>query len=279
MHTIQRSQPMRTAIFLLAALSAPLSAGAAGDWTVLEDCRLDAHNFQDGDSFTIRHQGERHIIRLYFVDCPETDTGLEDRLAEQAEYFHTSPARVKTYGKRAANFTRRQLGGQRFTVYTRWADARGAERHDRVFGYVELDDGFLSEKLVEAGLARIHGMSANRPDGLNESRVWSRLQRLEKDARANRRGLWSGGGAGEPDRPSPLERAMGKIRFTPNVAIPVHSVRPPHPQATFLQAGTEAGLVKREDDGWVRIRFRTRDGESLREGLVRESSIARFLDN
>ncbi len=54
------------AVFLLAA---PLYAA---DLQVFSGCVLEENKSNDGDSFYVMTGGRHVLVRLYFVDCPET---------------------------------------------------------------------------------------------------------------------------------------------------------------------------------------------------------------
>jgi hypothetical protein len=57
------------------------------DWIVLENCRLVPNKANDGDSFHIRANDTEYLVRLYFVDAPETTSVGPARLVDQPEYF------------------------------------------------------------------------------------------------------------------------------------------------------------------------------------------------
>ena len=41
----------------------------------------------DGDNSRVRCGAKEFIVRLYFVDAPETNLGYPERTREQSEYF------------------------------------------------------------------------------------------------------------------------------------------------------------------------------------------------
>jgi endonuclease YncB( thermonuclease family) len=45
------------------------------------------HASNDGDSFRVHCPEKEFIVRLYFVDAPETNLRCPDRAREQAEYL------------------------------------------------------------------------------------------------------------------------------------------------------------------------------------------------
>lgn len=165
----------------------PLEARQA--WVVLKDCRLDADESNDADSFHIKVGRKEYIFRLYFVDAPETDSGFPDRVEEQGKYFGITPAQTLQLGALAKKFTKEKLA-QPFTVRTCMQDALGRSKKQRFYAFLETNEGDLGELLVANGMARVHGTSAN-PDGLSSpQREKRKLQRLESAAKQQKVGAW-----------------------------------------------------------------------------------------
>ena len=88
------------------------SANPEGKWEVLEGCTLVTNSMIDGDSFQVQHKDRTYIFRLYFVDAPEADVSLRERIEDQAAYFGISTADIPRTGKLAAQFTRERLTGR-----------------------------------------------------------------------------------------------------------------------------------------------------------------------
>jgi competence protein ComEA len=167
----------------------PQSTTSHGRWTVLNNCVYVSNRADDGDSFYVSVSGRLYLFRLYFVDAPETDFDFKDRVDEQAKYFGISNGDVIRAGKVAKDFTRSKLS-QPFTVRTCFQDALGRSRMQRLYAIVQTATGDLGEQLVENGLARIHGASAN-PVGLPLANVeWQKLRQLEIEAKGERVGGW-----------------------------------------------------------------------------------------
>lgn len=189
--------PRLTARALAGGLLAGLLLGAlpahaaAGKWEKLEDCVL-ADGYMDGDSFHIRHKNRDLIIRLYYVDCPETNKEFEDRNKDQAGYFNISDTQVVPLGNLGKKFTRKTLAGQKFVVWTRWEDAMGSSQQKRFFGLVQVGKDDLGEQLVANGLARVYGASTVLPNGNSVDSQFERLRHLERRAKAKRLGGWAG---------------------------------------------------------------------------------------
>ena len=172
-----------------------VAVARAGDhWVTLNDCRFLPNPANDGDSFHVRAGGKEYIFRLYFVDTPETDASLPERVAEQAKYFGVTLPQTLQIGLEAECFTRQKLA-QPFTVRTCKQDARGRSRLPRYFAFVQADTADLAEQLVANGLARVYGAASDAP-GMNRPEVeWRRLEQLERKAKGEKIGGW-GIGAG-----------------------------------------------------------------------------------
>ena len=179
----------------MAALAGCLSAAAADVWTTYPECRLLDNPANDGDSFHVKAGRAEYVFRLYFVDCPETDRLIPERVREQAQYFGTTEEEVLRCGEQAREFTRQFLA-QGFTVQTRKQDARGLSAKKRYFALVRAGGRDLGEELVKRGLARAYGEGADLPDGRSERKVWSALNAAEKTARGMRFGAWRQSRAG-----------------------------------------------------------------------------------
>lgn len=181
---------------------APPRSEHDGSFVVLKHARLVDDSGNDGDSFKIAHDGGEQILRLYFVDCPEKRqySLVNDRLKDQAGYFGglSIPQTVAT-GMEAKAFTEKLLREQRFTIQTRWEPVYDSARS---YALVFFDDGQeLSEKLVKAGLCRIHTKGTVMPDGQREFDFENRLRALEREAKATQRGAW-----GKPKRTPPKSK-------------------------------------------------------------------------
>ena len=105
-----RILPWMAALFLLAALASP--ASAAKKWRDYPGCVLRESGGNDGDSFhvtctSLKSSTARHkLIRLYFVDTPESEGSLPERLEVQREYWDLPDhATVVKCGKIAHKFT------------------------------------------------------------------------------------------------------------------------------------------------------------------------------
>ena len=180
---------MKLFLFLL-VFSVQAGAKEKQDWVTLADCRYKTHQNNDGDSFHVRCGAEEFVLRLYFVDTPETNLTYGERTREQAAHFGATLDETLKAGAKARSFVRDALNGP-FTVVTRKAYAQGAAKDPRYYGTVTVNGKGLDEMLVLAGLARVKGVSVNIP-GAEKARARSRrLLLLEEHAKEQHRGLWA----------------------------------------------------------------------------------------
>jgi DNA uptake protein ComE-like DNA-binding protein len=166
------------------------------DWIVLKDCGLVPNKANDGDSFHIRANDTEYLVRLYFVDAPETasvGSAGPARLVEQAQYFGVSVPQVIEIGLEAKKFVAAKLSAP-FAVVTRLAEGLGRSKVQRIYGFVRINDADLGEQLVANGLARIHGTTATPPGGLDSAAERQKLEELEREAKRQKLGGWAMGG-------------------------------------------------------------------------------------
>jgi competence ComEA-like helix-hairpin-helix protein len=178
-------------------------------WETLSGCRLVTNAAVDGDSFHVLHKGREYIFRLYFVDAPESDPAMRDRIQDQAAYFGIAPFDVPRAGRLASQFTREKLTGRDITIVTRWQNALGRSSLVRFYGVVLINGTNLAEELVANGLARIKGLRANWPDGPRSTTFISKLKNLELTAHEKKRGVWE-------QAAFPLETEAAKFDITTN---------------------------------------------------------------
>ena len=176
--------------FVFAMFQFPiLDLDAAKEWTIFEECRLIDHPSNDGDSFHVSHGDKEYLFRLYLVDAPETNARDPGRLIEQAKYFEISVPQAIEVGEAAKTFAREKLS-KPFTVFTHLSEAMGSSKIDRLYGFVQTNEGDLAEQLVRAGLARVHGMRGAPPGAKTSKDEVAKLQQLESKARDEKIGGW-----------------------------------------------------------------------------------------
>lgn len=164
--------------------------------------------YGDGDSFRVRFREKpdpgaaagtgawrEEVIRLYYVDAPETSLSSESdrrRVLEQSRYFGLEdPRRVPHFGE-AAKGRVRELLKKPFTVYTAFARAMGRSQKSRVYAMIDIAEGQdLAAVLVREGLARAHGVGRRTPHGVSAEEYAAFLDDLEMAAGLERAGVWS----------------------------------------------------------------------------------------
>ncbi|MBP5786299.1 MAG: thermonuclease family protein [Kiritimatiellae bacterium] len=226
------------AILLVAALAVPPQANASGKkWRTYVDCEYRPSSGNDGDSFhvdcmklqngrevkEIKTEKARHkLLRLYYVDTPETAKDLGSRIEEQQAYWSLpDAASVLRYGKEAELFTEHFLA-RPFTVYTKLDDALGRSKLGREYALVVNNAGFeLALSLVRNGLARVYGMKedlSDLDDYKKTKAAWEHtLAAAENAARNERRGCWAASTNLPPLSPMEKARLDGLKRQTPYV--------------------------------------------------------------
>ena len=159
-------------------------------WQTLEQCRYVARPANDGDSFGVQCGGEKFVLRLYFIDTPETSMQYGERVQEQAEHFGVSFEDTLRAGQRAKVLVRSALGGP-FLVLTKMASAPGRSKEARYYGLVHVGGRYLHEVLLLEGLARVKGVTTAMPDGEKSRDYLKKLRALEDQARVRRKGAWA----------------------------------------------------------------------------------------
>jgi endonuclease YncB( thermonuclease family) len=180
-------------LLLLALLCSGSAAPQAREFTRYDGCTYIPQKWNDGDSFHVRMpDGKQQVLRLYFVDTPESDHSFPERVAEQAAYFGVTAEQSLKLGKDAAGFTQRILSAGSFSVQTRWRVALGRSKLPRFRAMIVTSDGRdLNELLVGAGLARIYGTRTPLPDGRDSRTYLSHLAAAEAKAKQDRLGGWT----------------------------------------------------------------------------------------
>jgi endonuclease YncB( thermonuclease family) len=154
------------------------------------------HRNNDGDSFFVRHGTREFELRVYYADTPEkylSDRYADQRkrVAEQAREMGKGLSIDETValGQQAKAHVAKILKGQSFTVFTKWERVFDGERY---YCFVLLPDEteWLSEELLENGIARIHTKGESTPDGKSYRDYKKHLETLEAQARSAKLGAW-----------------------------------------------------------------------------------------
>lgn len=261
----------RTAQCVMIALCALCLPSVAGNWRLMEECKLIANDFNDGDSFHVRWHGREYIFRLYFVDAPESDASLEDRVIEQAAYWEVDPEQIPELAKAATAFTKERLKNG-FTVYTKYEDARGRSDIKRYYAMVKVDGEYLSESLIRSGYARLYG---NRtpilPDGTPEGKYSGRLRTAERQAKRDGVGGWSKEGAMQTFLN--VNSVSGTIILDRNTVL--YSLDTPPRTLGSLAKGSALDILGARSPSMMHVRL-VKDGTPI-EGQCRRSDIATAL--
>ena len=197
MQMFERSQWLLLAVVVAFGMAVHVVADAElfGGMERWENVVWIDHPSNDGDSFYVLHDGEKHLLRLYYVDTPETSAASETdarRVRDQTRYFGLQHHRDTVhFGVVAADFAREQLA-RPFTVFTARATAPGRSVSRRIYSFVETADGEdLASLLVANGLARAFGVRRALPDGTTAADGASWFSDLESAAMLERQGIWS----------------------------------------------------------------------------------------
>jgi endonuclease YncB( thermonuclease family) len=159
-------------------------------WHTLDNCRYVEREGNDGDSFGLQCASRKFILRLYFVDAPETNLQFNERAREQAQHFGATLDETLKAGYRARDLVHSLLGGA-FLVLTKRASAPGRSKEPRYYGLVQVGGRYLHEVLLAEGLAQVKGVSTALPDGTKSHDYVARLRALENQARAEHKGVWA----------------------------------------------------------------------------------------
>jgi DNA uptake protein ComE-like DNA-binding protein len=224
-------------VIWLAALTPGPAKEKEKDWITLDHCQLVPNKANDGDSFHVRANDIEYLVRLYFVDAPETASVGPARLIEQAEYFGVSVPQVIEIGRDAKKFVDAKLS-EPFTVITRLAGGLGRSKIQRVYGLVRTKDGDLGEQLIANGLARIHGVHPAMPDGSTGEDEIQKLEQLEQSAKQRKLGGW----AISSSRP-PSDNASHWIVVTPTANPAIANSSPSEVKNSHGKGNTELGKI------------------------------------
>jgi endonuclease YncB( thermonuclease family) len=258
------------AALLLGALLLPRAEGAG--WKLKEDCRLLPNPANDGDSFHARSGKTSYIFRLYFVDAPETDRLVPERVAEQAAYWGIAEEDVLRAGREAAKFTQDFLKDG-FEARTRFANAMGRSDKERIYAWITARDTTLAEALVRAGLARVYGVRDAPDDGPGEDVYSMRLRKLEREARDERRGAWAFA-APKAGRHEALNPAPDIPEQTVLVQRHTQILAPDGGHLLgILTPGSTVTVLRAESASMVRVRLPTSGGKEPREGVCRREDL------
>ncbi|NCD33012.1 MAG: hypothetical protein EOL87_06270 [Spartobacteria bacterium] len=268
---------------------------AEAEWTVWKHCRLVPNeSANDGDSFWINNGSRDYKVRLYFVDTPESEkkeSWAAQRLLGQAEYFGVSGDKEYAYkkGVEAKRFTQKLLDGQKegFTVYTRFRDAMGRGK-GRYYAMIEIENKYLSEYLVEKGLARLNkrnSITDPLPDGQSRKTFERHLRLLEREAKQQGLGGWEKRhsrlpadqllkqrqqhiAAVDTDKLLPFVGRVVSLRHT----TVLYSTKNPAKRVLKINDTVRVKIMAVEDNGMLRVRCNPVEGK-IYEALCKASDL------
>ena len=146
--------------------------------------------------FLLDSKGSRYKIYHYFVESPPTD--LDDntspKLARLARYFGNVPLeKLIEIGVKAREFTLENLATRPFRIVTLFSPLKNQVG---VYAYALIrdekgDEHYLSELLVREGLAAVSAQGEYLPFGDTRTSYRNHLIKLEREARAEKRGVWA----------------------------------------------------------------------------------------
>ncbi len=265
------------------ALALANDAAAAKKWREYTECTVIPNASNDGDSFHVKPTNiktKTYLFRLYFVDTPESEKSLPERLQEQADYFKiANPLDVVKVGKEAVRFTEKFLEDGKFTVYSRLADALGRSQKDRDYAMVLNAAGQdLGCELVRHGLARVYGSGTDLTEieayGKSEDFWWRRLRQAELEAKKEKLGGWAySSGPANPLEALFAPREVEEQDVVLARPIYLYSLDAPNGQPMGqLKAGLTVRVLKGATPDKAHVRFTSSSGQ-VYEGLARYTDL------
>lgn len=131
----------------------------------------------DGDTLKLS-DGTR--VRLIGVDTPEVY--YSDKLLRDSKRSRKDIKAIQELGRKASAFTKELCLGKKVRIEL---DVVKRDKYKRLLAYVYLEDGtFLNAKIIEEGYGEIMTIPPN-------VKYADYFLKLQKEARENKRGLWS----------------------------------------------------------------------------------------
>lgn len=135
----------------------------------------------EGDTIVIRLQGYKEKVRLIGIEAPKCrpNPKAEKDVIRTGAYLRT----INEMGQGATRYVKSVLKSGDYVNIE--LDVQERDWYGTLLGYVWLQDGrMLNEEIVRAGFAGLMTYPANK-------RHLRRLQEAYRDAREEKRGLWS----------------------------------------------------------------------------------------
>lgn len=130
----------------------------------------------DGDTLLLENNDR---VRLIGIDTPEIHGS--SKLARDAQRSGQDEAAIKQLGMQSYEFTRKLVEGKRVRLEF---DVERFDKYKRLLAYVYLSDGtFVNAEIVKQGYASLLTIPPN-------VKYADLFQKLYREARENKRGLW-----------------------------------------------------------------------------------------
>lgn len=162
----------------------------------------------DGDTLVLAN-GER--VRLIGVDTPEVH--VSGKLYQDAQRSQTDVETIQALGKRASDFTKKIVQGERVWLSYDQANAHlgHRDRYGRLLAYVYLEDGTLiNAEIIRQGYGNAY---TKYPFSHMEE-----FRQYEKEAREYRRGLWADDGLSDRPKQAQLQQTQ-PIKTQGNITV------------------------------------------------------------
>lgn len=149
----------------------------------------------EADTLRIRIGQKEEVFCLYFIDALEASWTHPQRIADQSRYFgNASREDIVATGEDAVRYVSQLLSTKPIEIRTRWESVPNMARYYALV-IVETQPGervYLADLLVQKGFARLNGVTTHLPDDARDIETYiHELQGLARDARNQRRGIWS----------------------------------------------------------------------------------------
>ena len=149
----------------------------------------------EADAIRFRIGNKEEVFCLYYIDALEATWTHPQRIADQSRYFgKASREDIVATGEEAVRYVAQLLATKPFEIRTRWESVPNMARHYALI-IVEHQPGqrvYLSDLLVQNGYARLNGVTTYLPDDVRDIETYiHELQNLAREARNQRRGIWS----------------------------------------------------------------------------------------
>lgn len=164
------------ALATAALLYLGLKTSLSGSQVPEKDVFLIVKRVVDGDTLKLSNS---KTVRLIGIDTPELH--YSSKLARDAKRSRKDIDTIRSLGKRAAHFTKTLVSGKKVRLEF---DVAQKDRYGRLLAYLYLEDGtFVNAEIVKQGYAKIMTVPPN-------VRYAEYFVKLEREARADKRGLW-----------------------------------------------------------------------------------------